>query len=1243
MALDGAPRVTLGIATFNRHTYLAEAIRSALDQDFTDLEVLVVLDGTTNPATTEILTELGDEPRLRVVRHDGNLGIAAAYNTFVSEGRGELIAMLGDDDLCLPGRLRRQVEVFDREPDTRVVHGDATVIDSTGRQTGVWNSRDFSPSALVHSFFHSHNHLVDPTRMVHRRVYEAVGGYDSRYPLANDFDFWLRAARRFRFRHCQGGPLVAIRRHGENTSDESARVREVDDVERALEAALELYSLRELVPELDWAVLDPPSAERQALTRLAAALETRLLPLPGLAAKLRARAATVAVAPPRPRREQPARRLLMTSFGFNDSGGGTTVPRLAAKELVRRGWDVTVFHAATAVTASGRPYQIRESEEDGVRLVGIHNRPHRLFDLGQPLREIDDPPIAAAFAQILDAVRPDVVHFHNLHNLGASLMDHTAARGVPAYFTTHNYWLICPRAYLLDADGQICPGPGDGSACATCVGGDDITGHQARLSEIRTRAERSLTAVLAVSDAVRRTLLAAGYPADLVDTVRQAMPHEQEIWETVGRERRPGRVAEHLTVAFLGSAIPHKGPQLLVKAAQRTRARLNIRIVGEVPSRFADQLRAIDRRGVVEFTGAFSPSEIGSLLAGVDAVALPSTWWDCAPLAAAECLAARVPLIVPRLGGLPESISDGVTGLSFAGRDVDDLAGVLDRLAGESGLLERLQSDIQAPRAFSDYIDDLEAYYAAARPGRDAPSRISLAPAVRWQGDHGRPTSLSIINDRVSERLTSEVQRVTMTGEAIDPPLPHAADIEVRHQWPPDLRPAASGRLAVIQPWEFGAIPRDWLDPINRNVDELWVPSEHVRRMYLDAGIAPKRVVTIPNGVDDTVFSPDGPKREIPGAGEGTRFLFVGGLIARKGADILLSAWREAFAERHDVTLVVKDFGAGGIYRQGDRAAIRAHADSGALPRVVLIDDEELAPADVAALYRACDVLVQPYRGEGFAVPVLEAMACGVPVIATAGGPTDEFLPDDGGWRIRSRRIEFPEDRVDTLGTCGRPWMLEPDRDHLVTLLRQADAAGDDGRAARGAVGRRAAVAYSWERVASLYEQRIARLAARRPVRAQAAGADPFPLAEEVALRVLATPAWRGTDRLGELLAAWAAATTPTTSACLYLLADPGVDGTPEELETRVLSAAAEAGVDIDAGADINVLMEPARADRDMRLHAAVDAYAPLHPACAGHVRMAHDTGGRVIAPAEGALAELLVSAGIASPECAVHPEGSLR
>jgi glycosyltransferase involved in cell wall biosynthesis len=1215
-------RVTLGIATFNRDTYLAEAIRSGLAQDVDGLEVLVVADGSTNPRIDEVLSGFDDEPRLRVVRHPTNLGIAAAYNTFISEGRGELIAMLGDDDLCLPGRIRRQLEVFERHPDTGVVHGDAVVIDASGRQTGVWNSAEFTPAALLHAFFFSHNHLVDPTRMVHRRVYETVGGYDGRYPLANDLDFWLRACRDFRFRHCAGGPLCAIRRHGENTSDESeGRAAELADVDAILAAALERYSLRELVPGLDWAVLDPADGERQALLKLADGLDRRLLPVPALAARLRDRAAKLAPRSTRPASAPAARgKLMITAFGFNDGGGGTTVPRLAAKELARRGWDVTVFHAATALTAERIPYELREWHEDGVRLIGVHNRMHGLFDVGNPLRELDDPPITQAFAAALDRLAPDVVHFHNLHNLGAALIDEAAARGLPSYFTTHNYWLICPRAYLLTGEGSICSGPGDGSRCASCTGGFDQAGHRRRLAEIRARAHAGLTAVLTVSHAVRRTLLAQGYAPELLDVVRQAMPHETEIWEQVGRDRAAGRHRRRLTVAFLGSAYPHKGPQLLVQAAQQTDTELDVRILGEVPAKFAEQLRALDERGVVELCGSFAPSEIGGLLRDVDAVVLPSMWWDCAPLAAAECLAARVPLIVPRLGGLAEAVRDGIDGLTFEPLDPGDLARTLDRLDREPGLLERLQASIEAPRPFADYVDDLEAYYGGQRPGLVPGPLAADQVAVRWQGDHGLSTSLSIINDRVTERLPGPVQRIGRDGSSQTSPLPHAAAVEVRHQWPPDLSPPPAGALAAIVPWEFGAIPADWARQIEAHVDELWVPSEYVRRMYVAGGIDAGRVRVIPNGVDLDVFSP-GPAREAAGAP--TRFLFVGGLIWRKGPDLLLDAWRRAFPDRDDVVLVIKDFGADGVYRGGDRAAFHAYAESGALPRIELIQSD-LTATELAELYRTCDVLVHPYRGEGFAMPVLEAMACGLPVIATGGGPTDEFCPPDAGWRIDSRRVEFPDDRVDSLPTVGRPWVLEPDVGHLTALLREA-ATDADSRRIRGRAARAAAEALSWDSVAARYRDRIAALAAGLP-RIARASAEPFPFEEDVELRVLATPAWRGDDRLPELLREWCEVTDRTTSACLYLLADPDSAGTPEQIERRVLEAAAAGGADLDACADINVLMEPVRADRDERLHRSVDAYVPLHAACAGHLRLAAATGNSVLPVGAGELAVLLAA-----------------
>src|SRR5205085_9041995 len=177
-------------------------------------------------------------------------------------------------------------------------------------------------------------------------------------------------------------------------------------------------------------------------------------------------------------------------------------------------------------------------------------------------------------------------------------------------------------------------------------------------------------------------------------------------------------------------------------------------------------------------------------------------------------------------------------------------------------------------------------------------------------------------------------------------------------------------------------------------------------------------------------FRPDGPRLDLD-AGDGLRLLFVGGAIGRKGIDLLLAAYRETFAGREDVTLVVKDFGLNGVYRGAGRDELRRLHEERSAPRVLHLT-EELDDDAMAALYRSCDVLVHPYRGEGFAMPVLEAMASGLPVVVTAGGPTDEFCPPDAGWRIAATRRPLPGGRVDQWETAAEPWMLEPDAAHLV-------------------------------------------------------------------------------------------------------------------------------------------------------------------------------------------------------------------
>ena len=121
------------------------------------------------------------------------------------------------------------------------------------------------------------------------------------------------------------------------------------------------------------------------------------------------------------------------------------------------------------------------------------------------------------------------------------------------------------------------------------------------------------------------------------------------------------------------------------------------------------------------------------------------------------------------------------------------------------------------------------------------------------------------------------------------------------------------------------------------------------------------------------------------------KFLFVGGTLPRKGFDLLLKAYRLVFSAADDVCLVVKDMGVGTFYRgQNATALIAQLRATPAAPEVEYLADE-LSEEEMAGLYRACDCVVQPYRGEGFCLPVAEAMACARPVIVTGFGPSLDY------------------------------------------------------------------------------------------------------------------------------------------------------------------------------------------------------------------------------------------------------------
>lgn len=419
----------------------------------------------------------------------------------------------------------------------------------------------------------------------------------------------------------------------------------------------------------------------------------------------------------------------------------------------------------------------------------------------------------------------------------------------------------------------------------------------------------------------------------------------------------------------------------------------------------------------------------------------------------------------------------------------------------------------------------------------DAGSRIP----VRWVGDQYALHSLAIVNRQICSRLAAhrlvdlEVvsrERATSSGPAGDGGSEHevlagaataataaraataatsavagtsggagreVAAVEVRHQWPPEWNPPANGRWVLVQPWEFESLPCSWVDAVTTAVDEVWCYTTFVRDCYVSSGVDQDRVAVIPLGVDLETFKPSGMTTPLR-TSKKFKFLFVGGLISRKGIDVLLAAYRAAFSSGDDVCLVIKAHGGAGAYAKDnfDEMARLVAADPG-WPEVEIVDDG-LAPDKLAGLYRACDLLVHPYRAEGFGLPVAEAMSCGLPVAVTSGGACDDFVDASVGFRLPARRS--PLSIPDVGPATSTYYWLEPDARALRDLLRWCFA-NPSLLSARSAAARdRAEALFSWDATADMVVSRLVALSAK-PARRS----SPRPAAAQVApMRSLAQP-----------------------------------------------------------------------------------------------------------------------------------------
>lgn len=186
-------RVSVIIPTFNRGYCLGESVRSVLEQSFTDFELIVVDDGSTDN-TLEVVRQF---PALQLIRLKANQGVSFARNRGLEQARGEWIAFLDSDDMWEKNKLATQMEWIKLNPDQHAIYTDEIWIRNGVRVNAMKKHSKYSGD-----IFHRCLPLciVSPSSVLLRaELLDEIGGFDESMPVCEDYDLWLRIAKRYPF------------------------------------------------------------------------------------------------------------------------------------------------------------------------------------------------------------------------------------------------------------------------------------------------------------------------------------------------------------------------------------------------------------------------------------------------------------------------------------------------------------------------------------------------------------------------------------------------------------------------------------------------------------------------------------------------------------------------------------------------------------------------------------------------------------------------------------------------------------------------------------------------------------------------------------------------------------------------------------------------------------------------------------------------------------------------------------
>ncbi len=387
-------------------------------------------------------------------------------------------------------------------------------------------------------------------------------------------------------------------------------------------------------------------------------------------------------------------QVLLTCHRYPPDGiaGVERYTQTLAAELTRAGDAVSIVtRRPTAEPAE--PRNMRERLPDGATL-------HRL--IGGGLSADPSPVRQRRLEQLFDAVlvesAPEVVHINHLLDLSPRFIEIAQRRGAAIVLTLHDFHFACPRVHLQKPSGELCAGPDGGRECArSCFAGTDTAASLRwglRCGYFR-RLLGGVERIICPSQYIAAYFEAFGAEPERVRVIPNGVsipPAEPAAhWARLLAPERPA-----LRLAFLGSVVAHKGVHVILEALDLAAlGSAELLVIGAAPHpEYTRRLRQL-AAGIsgLEFRmyGAYRPAILPLLLQGVDCAITPSQVPESFSITTREALVRGIPVLVSRLGALPEAVSEGENGFLFDHDQPEQLSALLRRIAGDPGLREHLR------------------------------------------------------------------------------------------------------------------------------------------------------------------------------------------------------------------------------------------------------------------------------------------------------------------------------------------------------------------------------------------------------------------------------------------------------------------------------------------------------------------------------------------------------------------------